>query len=485
MKKNLETARSFEKENTPDRELRPAFHYYAPAGWINDPNGFSWFGGKAHLFAQYHPFSNKWGPMHWAHQTTEDFLNWKVLPAALAPDQPYDELGCYSGSAIESDGKHILMYTGVSEKDKQEVQQQCIAIGDGLNYIKLKENPVIAASEIPEGFSKRDFRDPKIWKEKDRYYCVMGSLNEKKQGQAIVFSSGDLISWDYEGVMADSQGTLGEMWECPDFFVLDSVPVLIVSPQDMQARGLEFHNGHNSVWLTGPYQDHHFDGYEANQLDYGLDFYAPQTMLHPDGRRIMTAWMASWDNPLFKKNFDWAGQMILPRELSMENGRLIQRPVREIENFRTDPVRIEETELSGIFTDERIRGRCCELIVRFKGEQRDLEEFVLKTAFDQKKGLQTLFIWNRLRKRIEFDRTFSGMTADLNAIRKAEAPEDGIQELRVILDRYSEEIFINDGQMVLSNALPADLSADGIEIEVMGKCLAEIEFYTIDVQKEK
>ena len=32
----------------------------------------------------------------------------------------------------------------------------------------------------------------------------------------------------------------------------------------------------------------------VQSIDYGLDFYAPQTLLAPNERRIMVAWMQNW-----------------------------------------------------------------------------------------------------------------------------------------------------------------------------------------------
>ncbi len=90
------------------------FHISAPAGWINDPNGFSVYNGKIHLFYQYYPYLREWGPMHWGHSTTSDMIKWEQLPCVLAPDEEYDKKGCFSGSAIEADGKHVLVYTGVT-----------------------------------------------------------------------------------------------------------------------------------------------------------------------------------------------------------------------------------------------------------------------------------------------------------------------------------------------------------------------------------
>ena len=45
------------------KNQRPVFHFATPGGWCNDPNGFSQFGDKVHLFYQYHPYSTQWGPM--------------------------------------------------------------------------------------------------------------------------------------------------------------------------------------------------------------------------------------------------------------------------------------------------------------------------------------------------------------------------------------------------------------------------------------
>ncbi len=83
----LQKARDFEAQygpHIPDSE-RPAFHATPTIGWMNDPNGFSMYKGECHLFYQYHPYSNEWGPMHWGHLKTKDFITWERLPAARRP----------------------------------------------------------------------------------------------------------------------------------------------------------------------------------------------------------------------------------------------------------------------------------------------------------------------------------------------------------------------------------------------------------------
>ena len=84
--------------------------------------------------------------MHWGHAVSKDLLKWEYCPTALAPDESYDNFGCFSGSADTlDDGRQILMYTGVQntkDEDGKEIvfQTQCIAVGDGTNFEKYEKN---------------------------------------------------------------------------------------------------------------------------------------------------------------------------------------------------------------------------------------------------------------------------------------------------------------------------------------------------------
>ena len=74
MSEMLEKARNYEagKLAGTNPATRPLFHIAAPAGWINDPNGFSVYDGRIHLFYQYNPYAREWGPMHWGHSVSTD-----------------------------------------------------------------------------------------------------------------------------------------------------------------------------------------------------------------------------------------------------------------------------------------------------------------------------------------------------------------------------------------------------------------------------
>ena len=169
--------------------------------------------------------------------------------------------GCFSGSAVElSDGRHLLMYTGVSEERRglfqQVLQTQCIAVGDGVEYEKYDNNPVLDGKDLPEGSSLADFRDPRIWQKKDgTYCCVVGNRPADGSGQILLYTSQDGFHWVYKSVLVSNLNRYGKMWECPDFFEVDGRWVLLTSPQDMLAEGLEYHNGNGTLCLIGDFDE--------------------------------------------------------------------------------------------------------------------------------------------------------------------------------------------------------------------------------------
>ena len=80
-----------------DEDFRPNFHFTPQNNWMNDPNGMFYFNGYFHLFFQYYPDDNVWGPMHWGHAISSDMISWKEQPIAIYPD----EKGyIFSGSAV-------------------------------------------------------------------------------------------------------------------------------------------------------------------------------------------------------------------------------------------------------------------------------------------------------------------------------------------------------------------------------------------------
>ena len=320
--KELARARGYEEKQTDliTDEMRPAYHFSPRTGWLNDPNGLSYYDGKYHLFYQYHPYSTYWGPMHWGHAVSEDLITWEYLPAALAPDTEYDYSGCFSGSAVTmDDGSHLLMYTSCGDSSGDPtgkgrwIQMQSIAIrkpGES-EYAKYEGNPVISADDLPEGGDPYEFRDPYMWRCNDGSYRVLvanGRTSADEGTRLLMFRSEDGLNWGGGKVLFEDERRIGVMWECPNFFPLDGRHILMASPMDMQAEegdavgSIRFPQGNNVCYITGDYdeqlEEFYPDADDADAgyfmyepVDGGLDFYAPQTFETVDGRRVMIGWM--------------------------------------------------------------------------------------------------------------------------------------------------------------------------------------------------
>ena len=471
----LREARKYEEafEKLIKKEERPDFHLSPRTGWMNDPNGFSYYKGQYHMFYQYYPYEPKWGPMHWGHAVSDDLLHWEYRPVALAPDELYDKDGCFSGSAVElADGRQLLMYTGVVKEHQkndvyQEVQTQCIAVGDGTDYEKYTGNPVLTEKNLPHGASRIDFRDPKMWKKADgTYACVVGNRPADGSGQILLYTSRDGFQWDFKSVLAFNNNRFGKMWECPDFFELDGKWALLTSPQDMLPEGFEYHNGNGTLCLLGDFDEEAGVFCEAHNqsIDYGIDFYAPQTVLTPDGRRVMIGWMQNWDACNMRSPEEpWLGQMSLPRELSIKNGRLYQSPVRELEGMRCNRVEHKNVAISGIVRIDGIEGRKIDMELKIRpGDKQNLyKKFAVRFAQNDK--YYTSLSFRPKESILKVDRKFSGSRRAIIHQRRSlvNTVKDELK-LRIILDRFSVEVFVNDGEQVMTATMYTEQEADGI-----------------------
>ena len=84
---------------------------------------------------------------------------------------------------------------------------------------KYEKNPVLTAKDLPEGASKVDFRDPKIWKEKDGYfYCVIGSRPADGSGQILLYKSADGFEWEFVSVLAENKKRMERCGSVRTFF---------------------------------------------------------------------------------------------------------------------------------------------------------------------------------------------------------------------------------------------------------------------------
>lgn len=457
-------------------EYRLGYHIMPEIGWINDPNGFCFYKGEYHLFYQYYPYASQWGPMHWGHVKSNDLVKWEHLPVALAPDMYYDADGCFSGSAIENDGKLYLMYTGHTNPDPEKTENirqiQNIAVSeDGIEFIKVKANPVIGSKDLPEHAMPQDFRDPKVFKHGDDFYVVVASCNVDGSGQILLYKSNGLLDWNYVGVLARSENKFGKMWECPDFFKLGNTDVLIMSPMALKREGDKYCNTSSSVYILGDFdfENCHYNYHTSDELDAGFDFYAPQTMIDHKGRRLLIAWMQMWGRnmPTHEENHHWAGAMTLPRELKIVSGNLYQQPVEEMKNYRANVVCYKDMEVSETLSLDGVQGQNLELELDI--DSLNAKKFGLKVLKDVDN--ETVMYYSKEEGKFVFDRSKNGAALigaekddDIKYVRKtAVALSDNRLKLRIFIDRCSVEVFIQDGERVMTSTVYPKSDAKAIE----------------------
>ncbi|EFL3018117.1 TPA: sucrose-6-phosphate hydrolase [Escherichia coli] len=317
----------------------PCWHLAPVTGLMNDPNGFCWSGGRYHLFYQWNPLACDHKYKCWGHWSSTDLLHWQHEPLALMPDKEYDRNGCYSGSAVNNQGVLTLCYTGnVKFDDGSRTAWQCLATENNQGGFD-KLGPVIP---LPDGYTGH-VRDPKVWKHNSQWYMVLGAQDKEKRGKVLLYSSVDLYTWSFHGEIAGNGlneiDNAGYMWECPDLFALDGEYILLCCPQGMAREHERYLNTYPCAWLHGQfdYETGKFTHGAFSELDAGFEFYAPQTMEAPDGRRLLVGWMGVPDGEEMlqpTRKHHWQHQMTCFRELSFQKGKLFQMPIRELAQLR-------------------------------------------------------------------------------------------------------------------------------------------------------
>ncbi len=476
---------------------RPLYHVSVPYGWGNDPNGTIFYDGKAHLFYQHYPHKPQWGPMHWNHVSTTDFVHWDQRPVALYPDQPYEiNNGCCSGSAVEIDGKLYLMYTAAQHM----MQRQCLAVSEdgGDHFKKYEGNPILTAEMLSSEVYEEDFRDPRIFKKGDTYYAIAGirylhnsERNEpspvvnqrentypyrpapghKKEGwgNLCLMKSKDIYHWEYIGHLLYPQPEFSEdfyhlngVFECPDYFVTDTgEEVLLSSPQKLPQQGDRFQNVHSTAYMLGKldFETGQFKVRVIGEIDSGFDIYAPQTLRMPDGRVIMIAWKEMWERNFPTAVDGWAGTYTLPRELSTDGDFLIQRPVRELEQFLTNEVRADQIEVDDSETSvEGIEGDV--ITLSFELEPGTASRAGVKLFCDGTH--ETVICYDRESGRVIFDRSnsgieFTGREENVNVRVCPVGPCEKVT-MEFCLDVNSCELFINGGRYAMTGNVYPDLN---------------------------
>jgi len=434
-------------------------HLKAPDNWINDPNGFIYYKGEYHLFYQYFPYSPHWGTMHWGHAVSKDLVHWDHRGVALFPTVDGDRNGCFSGSAIEHDGKLYLVYTGVKYlmpnpinihlalNEQMESSQMMISSDNGYHFDNWRgKRTFISPITDKKTGSRGHARDPKIWRGKDAWYVILGSTIEEKQAEVLFFRSKDLENWEYVNQALLDPG-MGWMCECPDYFETEGGKVLLASAMGILQDGkkeqnhaicslVDFEESSCTMKIPGQYQF----------LDYGLDLYAAQTTCDKDGNRVMIAWLRM-PEPVGGR---WIGMYCTPRIVEVKNNHIY---------FRLHPnIRRALSRKIGKPGEAGEAGYRMELEL-LEGEKIDLGGLLI-----YRKGNRIFTDRSRVYPKMENHGRLVSATPEV---------KEGFK-LEIVAEEHLVEIFANDGEYVISNAVY------GLEKSLSAEIKSEIRLYTTE-----
>lgn len=432
---NIEKLQKMKEEVEKD-PLLLAYHIYPETGWLNDPNGLCQLDGTYHFYYQASPLDENRGDIGWGHVSSPDLMNYKREDFFIFPDSKYDKNGAYSGSAFIEDNKLSFFYTG---NVKYPGDFDGINEGREHNTLRIDSDAYTYGEKIllmdndayPADMTKH-VRDPKIYKKDGIYYMFLGARSKDDKGMVLVFKSENLKDFTYH-MRIETAYDFGFMWECPDFFDLGDKQILICCPQGLASEKYKYQNIYQSgyFFIDLDLENKTYKLGDFEELDYGFDFYAPQTFEDEACRRILVGWMgipdADYTNPSVK--YKWQHALTIPRELKIKNQRLVQEPIKELEALRGSKIDLEKGK---VYEELTFEGSAYNIKGDFKINLRK------DVTLAYRDGILSL----------KMGASGSGRDERLIKI-------DEITSLRIFSDRSSLEIFINDGAYVMTNRVYA------------------------------
>ncbi|GJM69455.1 hypothetical protein HMSSN036_16710 [Paenibacillus macerans] len=288
---------------------------------------------------------------------------------------------------------------------------------------------------------------------------IVGAQTEDLTGDALIYKSADLIAWTCEGSFLEQDRKFGYMWECPDVLRFPENDVFVFCPQGLTEQGENFRNPNQSGYIVGKITGTgKFRGKlsDFQELDRGFDFYAPQSFM-AGGRIIMFGWMCAMDEQSEKAvptvQEGWIHALTLPREIVLADGRLYQKPIRELQGLRQDGVR-GNIGNNGVWQLPALQA---ELIINFSKLSENFRMTIrdaVQIDYDREHNSLTVWRTNWATKQREY--------------RKAELTHT-LAEMRLFIESSSLEIFVNEGEEVFSlRYFTEDAQQRAVRIEAGG-----------------
>lgn len=423
----------------------PGWHIAPPCGLLNDPNGLCEIDGVHHIFYQWFPAGPVHGLKYWRHVTTRDFVHYQDEGVGMAPDQPIDRYGCYTGMALREGEGARLYYTGLCTSGQEPCT--CTALFDGQKITGRKK----LVDRDPQ-VTTINYRDPCVWKNADGYHMLVGGESLEHKGVLLLYSGSEPDRFTYRGLLDLEGQDFGYMMECPNYYEADGVGVLFFSPMGIPGSSkYDYRNVFSVVYCIGEPMDTRngrFAGQGVYEMDKGFDFYAPQSYRDEQGRRILFGWLGNSKNPYPTDRNYWAHTLTMPRVIRAEGDRLVQQPLPELEALRGEAMPLEA----------EMRLPHC----RFELEVMAGEEFSL--VLENARGENIRFTGTADEYTLDRSGMSEPYALNFGAVRYARRLESA-SPLRVFVDHSSIEIFCDGGKTVFTARF---FLHDGLNLRTQG-----------------
>lgn len=445
---------------------RPQYHFLPPENWMNDPNGPIFFEGQYHLFYQYNPTDWHWGNLHWGHAVSEDLLHWEHRPIALYPQKDRGESHCYSGCSYINNGKVELFYTSIGQARSQvDAAEQWVATTDDMvSWRQIPENPILKTADHKD-FDITEWRDPFVFTFQGKRFMVMGGVMDGRYGAIHLYQSDDMRHWKYlNAFYRDDAATI---FECPNVVVFGDKLVLLRSV--MGKRNLRYYVGTMN-------DDYTFCRIADGDVDFG-EFFASNISYMPDGTPLLWGWCREdLRNELYTDG-PWAGVQAIPRILRLDEDNILHFDVLP---GLTALRRKEETASLKAFTGRhtfQTQSAAFELDAKVSSRQ----EFTLRLlcAHEGREHTDVVFYPENGRFEVVLKNSTLLPEIDTSTLKgKFRPAQDGIIDIKVLVDHSVVEIFVNSTSCLTARAYPVQ-DSDGIAIESQGELSAECAVYPL------
>ncbi len=382
-----------------------------------DPNAALFYNGRYHV---HYIYRNRTGFV-FGHVSSKDMVRWKWHPTVLAP--PNTGHGMFSGTAfMTKDGQAAAVYHGE---------------GSGRNWIVYSQDdnmdqwskPVVMLPRDKDGklMENVSYFDPDIWLMDGKYY----GLNARSSAEApTIMKSDNLRDWTFIGELLhpdfdeEKLGVkMGEDISCPNFFKLGKKWVLVCISHRLGCR-----------YFVGDFRNEQFLP-EQHALMGGLSnrYFAPESLLTPDGRRVNWAWFFGGQTK---------GVQSLPMEMELpDDGIMRFRPIRELESLRYDEKSCENVNVT---KNEPL------LVEEIEGIHLELN-LVVTNPSDESFGVEVLADeqgQNGLRISVD---SKAGMLLVGDEKAPFQLKKNEPLTLRIFVDNTLVEVFANERQYVITD----------------------------------